>query len=107
MTYHIDILINPMMMEMVFMMKLNAIGLDVRHIGDFCIDPNVNGIRSDIVEAFKNIHLPVLRWPGGCFACQCLNILNSKVSPCRFLFLSLPEGKHRQMSYIPYDEEFK
>ena len=30
--------------------------------------PNVNGIRSDVVEAMKRLHLPVLRWPGGCFA---------------------------------------
>ena len=30
--------------------------------------PNVNGIRKDVVEAMKAIHLPVLRWPGGCFA---------------------------------------
>ena len=29
---------------------------------------NVNGIRKDAVEAMKAIHLPVLRWPGGCFA---------------------------------------
>lgn len=30
--------------------------------------PNVNGMRCDVVEALKNIKLPVLRWPGGCFA---------------------------------------
>ena len=30
--------------------------------------PNENGIRSDVVEAMKAIRLPVLRWPGGCFA---------------------------------------
>ncbi|HUI64049.1 MAG TPA: alpha-L-arabinofuranosidase C-terminal domain-containing protein, partial [Bacteroidota bacterium] len=30
--------------------------------------PNTRGIRSDIVEAFKQIKLPLLRWPGGCFA---------------------------------------
>ena len=29
---------------------------------------NVNGIRSDVVEALKKIKVPVLRWPGGCFA---------------------------------------
>ncbi len=29
---------------------------------------NVNGMRSDVVEALKNIKVPVLRWPGGCFA---------------------------------------
>jgi alpha-N-arabinofuranosidase len=30
--------------------------------------PNTNGIRNDIIDALKNIKVPVLRWPGGCFA---------------------------------------
>lgn len=30
--------------------------------------PNINGYRKDIVEALKALHIPVLRWPGGCFA---------------------------------------
>ena len=30
--------------------------------------PNVNGMRQDVVNALKKIHVPVLRWPGGCFA---------------------------------------
>jgi len=30
--------------------------------------PNVNGYRTDIVNALKEMHIPVLRWPGGCFA---------------------------------------
>lgn len=30
--------------------------------------PNRNGMRIDVVEALKNIKIPVLRWPGGCFA---------------------------------------
>ncbi len=30
--------------------------------------PNKNGIRTDVVEALKKIRIPVLRWPGGCFA---------------------------------------
>lgn len=29
---------------------------------------NVRGIRQDVVEALKKIKIPVLRWPGGCFA---------------------------------------
>jgi len=29
---------------------------------------NVNGMRKDVVDALKKIKLPVLRWPGGCFA---------------------------------------
>lgn len=30
--------------------------------------PNIEGYRKDVVEAFRQIKLPVLRWPGGCFA---------------------------------------
>ncbi len=30
--------------------------------------PNINGIRKDVVNALKKIKVPVLRWPGGCFA---------------------------------------
>ena len=29
---------------------------------------NLNGMRCDVVEALRKIRLPVLRWPGGCFA---------------------------------------
>ena len=30
--------------------------------------PNINGMRTDIIEALKRIKIPCLRWPGGCFA---------------------------------------
>ena len=30
--------------------------------------PNVNGMRCDVVNALREMGLPVLRWPGGCFA---------------------------------------
>ncbi|MFN8291397.1 MAG: alpha-L-arabinofuranosidase C-terminal domain-containing protein [Chitinophagaceae bacterium] len=30
--------------------------------------PNKNGVRLDVVEALKKLKVPVLRWPGGCFA---------------------------------------
>lgn len=30
--------------------------------------PNTNGYRNDVVEALKNLQIPVIRWPGGCFA---------------------------------------
>lgn len=30
--------------------------------------PNKNGIRLDVVTALKKLNIPVLRWPGGCFA---------------------------------------
>lgn len=37
-------------------------------VGEDSPIPNTNGIRRDVVEALKNIKIPVLRWPGGCFA---------------------------------------
>ena len=30
--------------------------------------PNTNGIRNDVVKALREIEIPNLRWPGGCFA---------------------------------------
>lgn len=30
--------------------------------------PNINGIRKDVIEALRKMKIPVLRWPGGCFA---------------------------------------
>jgi len=30
--------------------------------------PNTNGIRNDVASALKKIKVPILRWPGGCFA---------------------------------------
>ena len=30
--------------------------------------PNINGMRVDVVDALREIRIPVLRWPGGCFA---------------------------------------
>lgn len=30
--------------------------------------PNTDGIRNDVIAALKNLQVPVLRWPGGCFA---------------------------------------
>ncbi|MCU9615117.1 alpha-N-arabinofuranosidase [Caldibacillus lycopersici] len=37
-------------------------------VGEDSTIPNTNGIRSDVLKALKNINVPVLRWPGGCFA---------------------------------------
>ena len=38
------------------------------YVGEDSPIPNVNGMRTDVVEALKKIRVPVLRWPGGCFA---------------------------------------
>lgn len=37
-------------------------------VGEDSPIPNINGYRTDVLEAFKALHIPVLRWPGGCFA---------------------------------------
>ncbi len=37
------------------------------YMGENSEIPNVNGMRTDVVEALKEIKIPVLRWPGGCF----------------------------------------
>lgn len=37
-------------------------------VGEESPIPNTNGIRNDVLEALKQINIPVLRWPGGCFA---------------------------------------
>ena len=38
------------------------------YVGEDSKIPNVNGMRCDVVNALKDMGLPVLRWPGGCFA---------------------------------------
>jgi alpha-N-arabinofuranosidase len=37
-------------------------------VGEDSKIPNVRGIRSDVVAALKDAHVPIIRWPGGCFA---------------------------------------
>ena len=55
----------------------NIYGHFAEHLGHCIYDgiytknktiPNKDGIRLDIVEALKKLKIPVLRWPGGCFA---------------------------------------
>lgn len=48
------------------------------HLGELvypgiCVDPagpipNEGGLRTDVIQALKPLGIPVLRWPGGCFA---------------------------------------
>lgn len=38
------------------------------YVGDTSAIPNVNGVRKDIIEALRKLKVPMLRWPGGCFA---------------------------------------
>lgn len=37
-------------------------------VGEESSIPNTRGIRNDVVNALKNINVPNIRWPGGCFA---------------------------------------
>ncbi|MDC3417348.1 alpha-N-arabinofuranosidase [Aquibacillus salsiterrae] len=37
-------------------------------VGEDSSIPNTRGIRNDIVIALRNLNIPNLRWPGGCFA---------------------------------------
>ena len=38
------------------------------YVGEDSAIPNTNGMRNDVVGALKEMQIPVLRWPGGCFA---------------------------------------
>lgn len=38
------------------------------YVGEASDIPNLRGMRADVVNALKAMGIPVLRWPGGCFA---------------------------------------
>jgi alpha-L-arabinofuranosidase len=56
----------------------NLYGQFAEHLGYLIYDgiwvgeespiPNTRGIRNDVIAALKKLNIPVLRWPGGCFA---------------------------------------
>ena len=56
----------------------NLYGQFAEHLGRLIYDgvwvgegspiPNTHGLRNDVLAALKELHVPVLRWPGGCFA---------------------------------------
>ena len=37
-------------------------------VGEDSPIPNTRGYRNDVVAALQALHVPVVRWPGGCFA---------------------------------------
>lgn len=37
-------------------------------VGENSAIPNTDGYRNDVLQALKDLKIPVLRWPGGCFA---------------------------------------
>ena len=41
---------------------------DGLYVGEDSPIPQVNGMRADVVQALRAMGIPLLRWPGGCFA---------------------------------------
>jgi alpha-N-arabinofuranosidase len=60
------------------MISRNIYGQFAEHLGRCIYDgiwvgadssiPNTRGMRNDILEALRDLDIPILRWPGGCFA---------------------------------------
>jgi alpha-L-arabinofuranosidase len=71
---HVEVLMNEPLGEI----SPNIYGQFTEHIGGVIYDGvwvgekskirNTYGIRSQLVEMMQQIHVPVIRWPGGCFA---------------------------------------
>jgi alpha-N-arabinofuranosidase len=51
-----------------FTEQLGGVIYDGVWVGENSTVPNVGGIRKQLVDRMKQIHVPVVRWPGGCFA---------------------------------------
>lgn len=41
---------------------------DGLYVGEESPIPNTDGVRNDLIKALKDLQIPNLRWPGGCFA---------------------------------------
>ena len=51
-----------------FSEHIGGVFYDGLWVGEGSPVPNIRGFRKALVESFRRIHPPVLRWPGGCFA---------------------------------------
>ena len=51
-----------------FAEHLGRLVYDGLWVGEGSAIPNTRGIRNDVIEALRRLQIPVLRWPGGCFA---------------------------------------
>src|SRR5829696_10367627 len=51
-----------------FAEHLGRLVYDGLWVGETSPIPNTRGIRNDVIAALKDLRVPVLRWPGGCFA---------------------------------------
>ena len=71
---HVEVLVTEPIGEI----APNIYGQFTEHIGGVIYDgvwvgenskiPNRYGIRSQLIDMMKEIHVPIIRWPGGCFA---------------------------------------
>jgi alpha-N-arabinofuranosidase len=41
---------------------------DGMYVGNNAVIPNTDGVRNDVIKALRDLKIPNLRWPGGCFA---------------------------------------
>ena len=71
--------INLKISDTAYTIDKNIYGHFAEHLGHCIYDgfyvgdtnkiiPNTEGVRNDIIAALKKLKVPVLRWPGGCFA---------------------------------------
>ena len=51
-----------------FSEHIGGVFYDGLWVGEDSKVPNIRGFRKALVESFRKIQPPVLRWPGGCFA---------------------------------------
>src|SRR5271165_2258349 len=74
----VDSRIEVLLDEPIGVISPNIYGQFIEHLGGVIYDgvwvgdgskiPNVGGVRKQLVEGLRQIQMPVVRWPGGCFA---------------------------------------
>ncbi|MDE5896900.1 MAG: alpha-N-arabinofuranosidase, partial [Clostridia bacterium] len=50
-----------------FAEHIGGVIYDGLYVGEDSDIPNIKGFRKDIIDLLKDMYIPVLRWPGGCF----------------------------------------
>ena len=52
-----------------FAEHISGVIYDGIYVGEDNVNiPQTDGVRNDVIQALKNLNIPNLRWPGGCFA---------------------------------------
>ena len=74
----IDNRVEVLIEEPIGLIEPNLHGHFIEHIGGVIYDgiwvgenskiPNVDGIRKELLDNLSKLNIPVVRWPGGCFA---------------------------------------